>query len=47
MYEFWYNYVKPKYGQIVKLCFFNNIASSTNIDNKKNYNHNAERTNLL
>ena len=47
MYEFWYNYVKPKYGQIAKLCFFNNIASSTNIDNKKNYNHNAERTNLL
>ena len=21
MYEFWYDYVKPKYGEKVKLCF--------------------------
>ena len=21
MYEFWYNYVKPEYGQKVKLCY--------------------------
>ena len=21
MYEFWYNYVKPKYGEISKLCY--------------------------
>ena len=34
MYEFWYNYVKPKHDQIAKLCFFSNIAISTNIDNK-------------
>ena len=21
MYEFWYDYLKPKYGEIVKLCY--------------------------
>ena len=21
MYEFWYDYVKPKYGQNIKLCY--------------------------
>ena len=21
MYEFWYDYVKPKYGENIKLCF--------------------------
>ena len=21
MYEFWYNYVRPKYGENVKLCY--------------------------
>ena len=23
MYEFWYNYVKPKYGERSKLCYIN------------------------
>ena len=23
MYVFWYNYVKPKYGEKVKLCYMN------------------------
>ena len=23
MYEFWYNYVKPKNGENVKLCYMN------------------------
>ena len=23
MYEFWYDYVKPKYGEKVKLCYMN------------------------
>ena len=22
MYEFWYDYVKPKYGKKAKICFF-------------------------
>ena len=23
MYEFWYDYVKPKYGEKIKLCYIN------------------------
>ena len=23
MYEFWYDYVKPKYGENTKLCYMN------------------------
>ena len=26
MYEFWYDYVKPKYGNDVKLCYMIRIA---------------------
>ena len=26
MYEFWYDYVKPKYGNDVKLCYMTRIA---------------------
>ena len=24
MYEFWYDYIKPKYGNNVKLCYMDN-----------------------
>ena len=27
MYGFWYNYVKPKYGEKAKLCYINTESS--------------------
>ena len=29
MYEFWYDYVKPKYGEKVKLCYMNTVSLYT------------------
>ena len=26
MYEFWYNYMKPKYGENVKLCYMDTVV---------------------
>ena len=26
MYEFWYDYVKPKYGERAKLCYMNTYS---------------------
>ena len=26
MYEFWYDYVKPKYGKKAKLCYMNKYS---------------------
>ena len=31
MYEFWYNYVKKKYGDMVKLCYMNSDSLIMNI----------------
>ena len=31
MYEFWYDYVKPKYGERVKLCYMNSNSFVVNI----------------
>ena len=35
MYEFWYDYMKPKYGNIVKLCYTDTNSFIINI--KTNY----------
>ena len=29
MHEFWHDYVKPKYGQKVKLCYMNTVSLNT------------------
>ena len=31
MYEFWYDYMKPKYGDNVKLCYTDTDSFITNI----------------
>ena len=31
MYEFWYDYMKPKYGNKVKLCYTDTDSFITNI----------------
>ena len=37
MYEFWYDYVKKKYGDIVKLCYMDTDSLIMNIKTKKLY----------
>ena len=32
MYEFWYDYLKPKYDEKVKLCFMGTGSSIVNIE---------------
>ena len=29
MYEFWYDYVKPKYGEKAKLCYMDTVSLYT------------------
>ena len=31
MYEFWYHYVKPKYGEKAKMCYMNIVSLHTKI----------------
>ena len=37
MYEFWYDYVKPKYGNDVKLCYMNTDSFVMNIKTEDFY----------
>ena len=37
MYEFWYDYVKTKYGDKVKLCYMNSVSLIMNIKTKDFY----------
>ena len=37
MYEFWYDYVKKKYGDIVKLCYMDTDSLMMNIKTKVFY----------
>ena len=37
MYEFWYNYMKPKYGDNVKLCYMDNDSFIMNIKTEDFY----------
>ena len=34
MYEFWYNYVKPKYSEKAKLCYMDTGSFIVYIENK-------------
>ena len=34
MYEFWYDYVKPEYGEIVKLCYMNTNSFIVHVNNR-------------
>ena len=42
MYEFWYNYVKPKNGENVKLCYMNTDSFIVYIKTDDNYKDIAE-----
>ena len=37
MYEFWYDYVKKKYGDVVKLCYMDSDSPIMNIKTKDFY----------
>ena len=39
MYEFWYNYLKPKYGNNVKLCYMDTDSFIMNIKTEDFYKH--------
>ena len=34
MYEFWYDYVKPEYGEFVKLCYMNTNSFIVHVNNR-------------
>ena len=42
MYEFWYDYVKPKYGEKAKLCYINTGSSIVYIKTDDSYKDTAE-----
>ena len=37
MYEFWYDYLKPKYNDIIKLCYIDTDSFIMNIKTKDFY----------
>ena len=42
MYEFWYDYVKPKYGEKEKLCYMNTDSSVVHVKTEDIYKDIAE-----
>ena len=42
MYEFWYDYVKPKYGENAKLCYMYTGSFLVHVKTDDNYKHIAE-----
>ena len=42
MYEFWYDYVKPKYGEKEKLCYMNTASSVVHVKKEDIYKDIAE-----
>ena len=38
MYEFWYNYVKPKYGKKSKLCYMDTGSLIVHVKTDNSYN---------
>ena len=47
MYEFWYNYMKPKYNDNVKLCYMDTDSFVMNIKTKDFYKHIANDVELV
>ena len=44
MYKFWYDYVKPKYGQETKLCYMDTDGFIVHIKTDNSYKDTAEDT---
>ena len=42
MYEFWYDYVKPKYGENAKLCYMDTGSFIVHVETKDTYKDIAE-----
>ena len=42
MYEFWYDYMKPKYGDNIKLCYMDTDSSIMHIKTEDFYNDIAD-----
>ena len=42
MYEFWYDYVKPKYDENAELCYMDTNRFIVHIKTDDNYNYIAE-----
>ena len=42
MYEFWYGYLKPKYGEKAKLCYINTDSFITHVKTEYIYKDIAE-----
>ena len=43
MYEFWYNYVNPKYGQKARLCYMNKDSFIVHLKTDDVYKNVAEK----
>ena len=42
MYEFWYDYLKPKYGENTKLCYMDTDSFIFHVKIDENYKNIAE-----
>ena len=42
MYKFWYDYLKPEYGENVKLCYMNKESFTVHVKKNDIYKHFAE-----
>ena len=45
MYDFWHDYIKPKYGDTVKLCYMDTDSFIMHIDTEHFYKHIADGVN--
>ena len=47
MYEFWYDYIKPKYGENAKLCFMDTVSFIVHVKTKDIYKDIAEDVQIV
>ena len=47
MYEFWYDYIKPKYGENAKLCFMDTVSFIVHVKTKDIYKDIAEDVKIV